>query len=109
MNHIPVLGCMVVLVAGAPAIADDEPATSDIASDEHVQFFRSAAWLDEQENAWNVPIHGWIYEPADSIARKALLSTILEYEYDLTVTDETRANFERRLNLLIGDNERGNR
>lgn len=86
-----------------------ERAYSNIQADELVVFFRTTAWLDEANQEWFVPIHGWVYEPEDSVARKALFSTILKNEYDLAPNNQTNANFTRRLNLMIADNERGKR
>ncbi len=80
---------------------------SNIKNDEQLVFFRTTAWLDEAQQQWHIPIHGWIYEPENSIARKALFSTILKTEYDLAPDRETKANFTRRINLMIADNERG--
>ncbi|MGI9270723.1 MAG: phosphatidate phosphatase App1 family protein [Woeseiaceae bacterium] len=83
-----------------------ESAYSDIADDEVIVFFRTAAWLDEDDNNWHVPIHGWIYEPEDSTTRKALFAELVESEFDLAPSAKTEANFSRRFNLLIADNER---
>ena len=80
---------------------------SDIKPDEHVVFFRTSAWLDEETEEWHVPIHGWVYEPEDSSARKALFGVVLDQKFDLTVDDSNEENFSERLNLLIADNERG--
>ena len=80
---------------------------SDIKPDEHVVFFRTSAWLDEETQEWHVPIHGWIYEPEDSSARKALFGAVLDQKFDLTVDDSNEETFSERLNLLIADNERG--
>ena len=85
----------------------DISAVSGLADDENVVLFRTAGWLDEATQEWHLPIHGWVYEPEDSSARKALFKTILEEQFDLVPTDETEPNLERRLNLLIADNERG--
>lgn len=82
-------------------------AFSEIKPDEHVVFFRTSGWLDEASQEWHLPIHGWIYEPEDSSARKALFETALEQKFELTVDDSNEANFNERLNLLIADNERG--
>ena len=79
---------------------------SEIAADEVVVFFRTTAWFDAARDSWHVPIHGWIYEPEDSRSRKAFFSALLEEEFDLAPTKATSANFSRRLNLLIADNER---
>jgi len=84
-----------------------EIAVSGLNEDETVVLFRTAGWLDEASQEWRLPIHGWVYEPQDSSARKALFETILEEQFDLVPTDKTESNLERRLNLLIADNERG--
>ena len=82
---------------------------SDIKPDEHVVFFNTTAWYDEDAGAWQVPIHGWIYEPQDSRARKGVFAKVLKTKYGLVPDEATQANFDRRLNLLIADNERGKR
>jgi phosphatidate phosphatase APP1 len=82
---------------------------SDIKADEHVVFFNTTAWFDESSETWHLPIHGWIYEPQDSRARKAVFATVLDKKYSLAPDESTQANFDRRLNLLIADNERGKR
>lgn len=82
-------------------------AYSEIAADETVVFFRTSAWLDSAAREWHIPIRGWIYEPEDSAARKAVFATILESEYGLSPSAETQGNFDRRINLMIADNERG--
>jgi phosphatidate phosphatase APP1 len=85
------------------------PDYSDIKSDETVVFFRTSAWLGEAGKVWNIPIHGWIYEPQNSTVRKAIAEEILEQKYDLTVDKTSKDNFDRRINLIIADNERGKR
>lgn len=80
---------------------------SDIASDENLLFFRTAGWLDPDSQEWQLPVHGWIHEPEDTIARRALFETVLEQKFDLTVSADVESNFQRRLELLIADNERG--
>ncbi len=80
---------------------------SDIKPDEQVVFFNTAGWLDAEKKHWNIPIHGWIYEPADSTIRKGIFATLLESRYELSLTDDNEQNFRRRTNLMIADNERG--
>ena len=75
--------------------------------DETVVLFRTAGWLNQDTREWHLPIHGWVYEPARSTARKALFETILDERFGLTPDDKTESNLERRLSLLIADNERG--
>ena len=103
--------CTLVLFTGCnTGSTTSQPAPgpySDIAADETLVFFRTAGWLDEERQEWQLPVHGWVFEPEDSIARRKLFETILEQKFDLVVNDENEANFARRLNLLIADNERG--
>lgn len=103
--------CFVLLLAGCnnsdPNSDGTETPSMDIKSDEHVVFFRTSAWLNKATQEWHIPIHGWVYEPEDSSARKKIFETVLKEEFDLSPTEKTEANFVRRLNLLIADNERG--
>lgn len=103
--------CFALLLAGCgdseSTTKDAETRSSDIKSDEHVVFFRTSGWLNEATQEWHIPIHGWIYEPEDSTVRKTIFETVLEEQFDLSPTEKTEANFVRRLNLLIADNERG--
>ena len=105
-----ILLCICIILASDSLQAADtgelELPYSEIAADEVVVFFRTTAWFDAATDTWHVPIHGWIYEPQDSRSRKAFFSAILEEEFDLAPTKATSANFSRRLNLLIADNER---
>lgn len=87
----------------------DDLVHSDIESDETVVFFRTSAWLDEETQTWQIPIHGWVYEPEDSKARLAFFRSILDSQFDLVPDSDTEENFSHRLNLLIADNERGKR
>ena len=85
----------------------DAPASiTDLKPDEHVVFFNTSAWLDETGESWNVPIHGWIYEPEDSSVRLKVFETVLEQKFELEVNESNERIFARRLNLLIADNER---
>ena len=80
---------------------------SDIEPDEAVVFFRTSGWLDEANQEWHLPVHGWIYEPEESLARKTAFEKIMVEKFGLAVSKETQHNFSRRFNLLIADNERG--
>ncbi len=90
-------------------VSDIPSGKSDIKTDEHLVFFNTAAWLDKGGTHWQIPIHAWVYEPADSELRKGLFAALLESGYALKVTDETTEVFKQRSNLLLADNERGKR
>ncbi|MDJ0700713.1 MAG: DUF2183 domain-containing protein [Woeseiaceae bacterium] len=85
---------------------DPKSLFSDIKDDEFVQFFNSTAWFDAPAREWHVPVRGWIYEPEDSTLRRAVFEKILREKYALEVDEAAEANFARRLNLIIADNER---
>ena len=112
MNKVSILRLSLIVACAALVTgcsgADDSP-VSDIKTDETVVFFRTAAWLDPSAQQWHVPIHGWIYETEDSTARKALFEEILQEQYDLETSAASEANFSRRINLMIADNERDKR
>ncbi len=80
---------------------------SNLKYDEHITFFNTSAWLDREGTHWHIPIHAWIYEPEDSLLRKGVFATLLKSKYNLVITAQNEANFRRRSNLLIADNERG--
>lgn len=104
--------CAMLLLVGCgkTGAGDDwDAAASEIKSDETIVFFPTAGWFDETNEEWHLPVHGWIYEPEDSTVRSAAIEKILREKYGLAVTDETRGNFSRRVNLLLADNERGKR
>ena len=87
--------------------ADPIDSVSDIAVDETVVFFRTSGWLDEVNQQWHLPVHGWIYEPQESVVRLAAFEKLLDEKYGLVVNAQTQGNFSRRLNLIIADSERG--
>lgn len=96
---------MVFLLLSAPATAKEN--VSGLHDDDHLVFFRTSAWLDTQTDTWHLPIHGWIYEPQESQYRKGAIATVLRQRFDLRVNSGTEANFDRRVNLMLADNERG--
>ncbi len=89
------------------SIGDIPLNVSNLKYDEHITFFNTAAWLDNDNAYWHLPIHAWIYEPQNSVLRYEAIAGLLDSEYDLTVSPEYEQNFSRRVNLLIADNERG--
>lgn len=80
---------------------------SKINDDEFMIFFRTAASMDDTQKYWEIPIHGWIYEPQDSTVRKSLIANAINLAYDLEADKTTQENFDRRVNLLVADNQAG--
>ncbi len=89
------------------AVSDTPALYSDIKSDEHITFFNTTAWLDADRAHWNIPVHAWVFEPQQSTVRAGLFAQVLESKYDLLIDSDTSDNFQRRINLMIADNERG--
>ena len=87
---------------------EDQP-VSNIKSDERIVFSTTDAWLSEDRRSWTVPIHAWVYEPETTSVRKAALAVTLKTKHGLEATAETKANFDRRTQLFVVDNERGKR
>lgn len=108
MRQIVVI-CTLLALAGCEPREATRNVVSDIKSDESLVFFRTSGWYDADAGEWHLPIHGWIFEPEDSLVRKAAFEKALEEQFGLTASEDTQANLTRRLNLLIADNERGKR
>lgn len=78
---------------------------SDVKNDETLVFFNTSAWLNQQTNQWHIPIHGWIFEPEESIVRKSLIADSLKTAYGLTTNPHSQSIFDQRINLFLADNE----
>jgi phosphatidate phosphatase APP1 len=79
---------------------------SEVEKDETIVFFNTSAWLDQQTEQWHIPIHGWIYEPEDSVIRKGIIADSLETVYGLSINTKSQTIFNQRINLFLADNER---
>ncbi len=91
---------------------------SNLKKDEHIQFITGAAWLENVsdtgisaegepgQQVWKIPVRVWVYEPENSYFRLGAIAKTLKAKYGLEVTEATRENFDRRVNLLVADNER---
>ncbi len=108
MRKRPILASLVTMLAVATT-APAETAHSELAEDEEATLFNAAGFLDSSGARWRVPMQGWVYEPEDSRVRKRLIEALLERSYGLEVTPASRTNFDRRVNALLADNERGKR
>ncbi len=82
---------------------------SPVRGDERVLFFRSFAHRLKDEDAWTVPVHGWIFEPEeDSLRRRAALH-VLRKSLGLERHDAAAETFLRRARAFVVDNERDKR
>lgn len=84
-------------------------AQAQIRSDEVVQFFPTAARLQDDGRSWVGTIHGWIYEPEeDDFLRSRLIHFLLQqFGEDATATERERLAARARLYLV--DSEGGKR
>ena len=102
-----------VLTLNVFALSNPEQAknvTSNIKADEEVVFFDTTAWWNVATKQWHIPIHAWVYEPEMSQLRKSSFASLLNSKFALSAENEKQQlNFDRRVNLLISDNERGKR
>ena len=82
---------------------------ADLAKDEQVIFFPTAAFMNDGQSHWHIPIHGWVFEPAKSRFRKRGIAKLIERKYGLSVTQESQPYFDSRVGYFLVDNERGKR
>ncbi|MFO7906635.1 MAG: phosphatidate phosphatase App1 family protein [Planctomycetota bacterium] len=101
------IACLVSTLLALPLKLRGDQGESQIKPDERVLFFPTAGHWDSSRQGWNIPIHGWIFEPEkDSISRrfaKRKLRSIL----GLDPRQPATALFERRIHWFLVDNERG--
>ena len=78
-----------------------------VADDEAVQLFTTTANLDADGRNWQVPVHGWIFEPErGSWWRAAVNKGVLDL-LELSSADPGSGILQRRLEMFLADNERG--
>jgi hypothetical protein len=84
--------------------------------DENVTLFptlsrRTADAVADAESAdasgWEVPIHGWIYEPVESSLRRRAFIKLLRKVLDLEKGEEASDILARRVRLFLRDNKGG--
>ena len=107
--NIPILAVLGTVSLLAVVAISGVRAPSAVKDDERVVLFPSVGTLAPDGETWVVPIHGWIFEPTDSVVRAGLIEEILEECTDRSIDAEERARFERRVAGFLVDNERGKR
>ena len=84
---------------------DNASMKSEIKSDERVIFFLTTASFDPLKNQWEIPIHGWIFEPEEnSIKRKVALFALAKV-LGLESEDADTEVFKKRGRTFLVDNE----
>ncbi len=80
---------------------------SPLKSDEEIIYFPTTATWNEQKKAWQVPLHGWIFEAErDSLWRNGALA-LLKENLDLPPQSNHTQNLQQRGWPFLIDNERG--
>lgn len=86
-----------------------EAVPTRIAADERVLIFPQAASLTTDGKSWEIPIHGWIFEPeGDDFLRKRMLKRVTT-DLGLVVDSKSLVHFDRRIRYFLVDNERRKR
>lgn len=101
-----ILASAVLLLQSAAA---REAVPTRIASDEHVLFFPQTAALSADGSSWNVPIHGWIFEPESSDFLRSRILKGIRADLGFVVDQPSLARFDKRIRLFLVDNERDKR
>jgi len=105
-NHL-VLAVLIGYTANMAALPSN--ASPPIKSDERVVLFPTDARLSADASHWQLPIHGWIFEPEESSILRKLLVSRLRKHLQLKPEDKTSEIFQERMRLFLVDNERGKR
>lgn len=82
---------------------------SEIARDERIVLFATAAHRHPQRPGTIVPIHGRVYRPPGGRAAKAALALALKTGFGVAPDTESRSVFDERCALMLADNRAGRR
>lgn len=88
---------------------DKKLSYSNIAPDEQVVLFRTAAHLSEDGQDWVVPLHAWVHEIEPRAVQKRTLALLLDWFYDIEIDPHQQDNFNRAAGLLFADSESNKR
>ena len=90
-------------------VSSGEARPTDIASDEQILFFPSAAQRSEDGANWTVLIRGWIFEPEEhDFLRNRILNKI-EPALSVPLNRKSQAILKRRIHYFLVDSERNKR
>lgn len=82
---------------------------SELARDERLVIFTTAAHRQPDGAGWIVPVHGRVFRPPDGRAAKAALALALKTGFGVSPDTTSRAIFDERCALMLGDNKAGRR
>jgi len=79
--------------------------TSNIRGDERLIFFPTIGHLDATTGEWQLPIHGWIFQPEDDSIRRAAALSLFRRWLGLEPAGAEAELFDRRLRAFLVDNQ----
>ncbi len=82
---------------------------SELARDERVVLFTTAAHRSADLADWIVPVHGRVFRPPDGRTAKAALALALKTGFGVSPDAFNRAIFDERCGLMLADNRAGRR
>jgi hypothetical protein len=105
LSLIPHRSSLIVLLCAAVLLSLCACGLADeVRPDEAVVFFPTCGHFDQQQRAWIVPIHGWLFhQDAKSLTRRFALGA-LRRALDLEPTKEEEPTFADRAGLFVVDN-----
>jgi hypothetical protein len=98
-----------VVIGSVAAVMTETSANAQVSDDEQVLMFPVAASPAEEGSGWDVPIHGWIFEPEDNDLFRSIAIEKLRDDLGLDAASAESATFKSRIRYLLRDNERGKR
>lgn len=81
--------------------------SSNLKADEEILFFPTYGRQDPETNGWRFDVHGKVFEPEDSSAKRAALIALLQTSIDASVGGDDNAFRDDRIRPFLVDNERG--
>jgi phosphatidate phosphatase APP1 len=94
-----------ILALWEPGIAIAQ--TSDFKASETVLFFPTAAQRSADGRAWNLNVHGVVFEPEEDSLKRAALMALVHRTVGREVSDVEWAVFNLRVRPFLVDNQRG--
>jgi phosphatidate phosphatase APP1 len=82
---------------------------SEVARDERIVLFATAAHRASDRRGWLVPVHGRVFRPPEGRAAKAALALALKTGFGVSPDASSRPVFDERCALMLADNRAGRR
>jgi hypothetical protein len=100
LSRLALFCSLLFLVGGLPAACHAD----EVKPDEAVVFFPTCGQFDPREQAWIVPVHGWLLKPQENSLGGRFALGALRRALDLEPTQEEEPVFSRRGGLFVVDN-----